>query len=552
MTVGDSYDIQVEQEARRMRLMPQYSPQAPLFHIVHEDDVLLLNASDAAWFETLYYFPWRNYQIFGAQYYDALYAFNKREEEKSRQRAGGGVNKPGETEEQARQRLLFARATMKKHQEGTPPALTYEGQAPAAKQPAMDPESISPNVVPDRFGGKKAKCFFALLKSFIGTTLMGFPAEPEHVQLLLNSNPSFVRVCGFAPKNELDGYCFRHVPSLRKLEQFDQIMTEWGIWQNIKLEEIKSNLESGVIKKENELVGDTTHYYARSGFEVVKFLDENGKEKTKSQSKLTKNCRCANRDTCGHPWVFADDGAGTVVKSSNKMYWAHKASFIGFPRQSIVLDAVAISDASTHDGETLYPHVVKLFRDLPEIIPGIDTILYDSASDDKQLKEEFQKEFGIELKASLNPRRKKEVTANLPRGIEKITPYAVAICTGGHEMEYKGMRYENEKFIYQAPKNSDGFAVCFTCQYQSACCPNSSISGRTINIPFDLLPHIDTNDPPMGKRFKAIMSRRPSVERMIKRIKCDLGDDRLTKRGNDAFQAYLDKTLIAYHILLRC
>ena len=29
------------------------------------------------------------------------------------------------------------------------------------------------------------------------------------------------------------------------------------------------------------------------------------------------------------------------------------------------------------------------------------------------------------------------------------------------------------------------------------------------------------------------MRRRPSVERMIKRLKCDLGDGRLSKRGNE-------------------
>ena len=35
-------------------------------------------------------------------------------------------------------------------------------------------------------------------------------------------------------------------------------------------------------------------------------------------------------------------------------------------------------------------------------------------------------------------------------------------------------------------------------------------------------------------------------------IKCpDLGDDRLSKRGNESFQAYLDKTMIAYHLLIR-
>jgi len=70
-------------------------------------------------------------------------------------------------------------------------------------------------------------------------------------------------------------------------------------------------------------------------------------------------------------------------------------------------------------------------------------------------------------------------------------------------------------------------------------------------IKLNMLPHIDQNDPPMAKRFKAIMTRRPSVERMIKRLKCDMSDDRLTKRNNESFQAYLDKTLIAFHILLR-
>ena len=74
---------------------------------------------------------------------------------------------------------------------------------------------------------------------------------------------------------------------------------------------------------------------------------------------------------------------------------------------------------------------------------------------------------------------------------------------------------------------------------------------RKNTVSFDTLGHIDPNDPPMAKRFKAIMTRRPSVERMIKRLKCDLGDDRLSKRGNESFQAYLDKTIIAYHLLIR-
>ena len=51
--------------------------------------------------------------------------------------------------------------------------------------------------------------------------------------------------------------------------------------------------------------------------------------------------------------------------------------------------------------------------------------------------------------------------------------------------------------------------------------------------------------------FKKIMKRRPAVERMIKIIKYDYGDRRAHKRGNAAFQAFLDKIMIAIHIQLR-
>ena len=55
-------------------------------------------------------------------------------------------------------------------------------------------------MVPLRLAGRKPKCFFGLLKSFLGTSLMGFPAEAQHVHLLLESNPAFARVCGFSLK----------------------------------------------------------------------------------------------------------------------------------------------------------------------------------------------------------------------------------------------------------------------------------------------------------------------------------------------------------------
>ncbi len=519
--------------------------QIPLIHEVHTDDQYLLNTVDGEWFEILHAFPWGDYRHHAAAYYEAVYAFNIREN----QAPPGEHDHVAETKEQAQQRLLFDRATMQE----VPAQILYEAHVMECNVAPVDPMELAPGVVPVRVAGRKPKCFFSLLKSFIGTTLMGFAAEPESVYLLLKSNPSFARVCGFVPKEKGKPEAYRapQVPSLRKLEQFDQVMRQAGIWAQIKVSEVKKNLLSGVIKKEKELVGDTTHYYAASGFETVKYADEKGNEKKKSQSKVTKKCHCEQWSSCPHEWELSDEGAGTIVKSKTKMVWGHKASVLGLPKQGIALDAVAIMDAATHDGQTFFPHVKKVLACYPELAASIERVLYDSACDDAELKARFHDKLGVELKASFNPRRAKAITKDLPRGIAKITPYGVPICLAGHELDYQGIRYDSEKFIYEAPRRDDGSSVCVSCSERAVCCNRSTQSGRTITVSFDTLAHIDPNDPPMAKRFKAIMTRRPSVERMIKRLKCDLGDDRLSKRGNESFQAYLDKTMISYHLLIR-
>jgi hypothetical protein len=134
--------------------------------------------------------------------------------------------------------------------------------------------------------------------------------------------------------------------------------------------------------------------------------------------------------------------------------------------------------------------------------------------------------------------------------MDKLTAYGNLVCNAGFEMGYKGARYQTEKFIYRAPLDANETSVCDSCSQKQMCCPNAS-NGRVAEVSFNMLPHIDSQDPPMAKRFKAIMTRRPSVERMIKRLKCDLDDDRLKNRSNASFRAYLDKTMIAFHILLR-
>ena len=85
--------------------------QKPLFHIIHEDDIYLLNTDDAEWFQVLYHFRYERYVGFGVDYYNALHEFNQKQARERKERGDEGEGKEGETKEEARQRLLFSRVT---------------------------------------------------------------------------------------------------------------------------------------------------------------------------------------------------------------------------------------------------------------------------------------------------------------------------------------------------------------------------------------------------------------------------------------------------------
>ena len=170
--------------------------QIPLIHVINEDDELLANSPEAEWYQILQNLPWEQYRSIGADYYNALYHFNKSSADRQKDK-----NSLKEDKETATQRLLFDRATM----DETASVLLDE-EFITEIDPIVTESMIAPGKTPDRLGGKKPKCFFALFKSFIGASLMGFESIPEKVHLLLTSNLGFARVCGFVPKGNNDQY----------------------------------------------------------------------------------------------------------------------------------------------------------------------------------------------------------------------------------------------------------------------------------------------------------------------------------------------------------
>jgi hypothetical protein len=616
--------------------------QIPLIHIVESDDLYLADQPDVLWFDVLRSLDYHQFQATAARYYECLYTFNQQQKKQRVERRENPPAANPETQSQATRRLFEERATVDKQS-----SAIYEPPEPETPLTCVLPWEVAPGVTPLRWVGRPAKCFFSMLYAFVGTTLAGERAEPQFVYKRLVENPAFARTCGFTIRRPGKTERQSDVPSLRKLQQFDQIMTANGLWEEVALNRVAANLREGKIEKEDTLVHDTTHYHAYSSKQMVELpassdadasktalpsedsaatatttsrdvtvvkvgggpvvvgrvevarvppghaplakasaaakpagspgdktsaaataVSSNNtatapkktavarakspsakKKRRKSHPRTTKNCRCQDREHCDHEWVSADLGAGTVVKSPGRMYWGHKASTLGLANQEILLDAVAMSDAASHDSQSVVPHLDRLFQRHPDLRGHVKRLLDDGAADDSKLKVTVHETFGIEVLAPINPRRRKPIRDNLPRGIDHLTPRGVPVCQAGYPFDLLGFRKDTERFLFQAPQDTNGQWVCLECPQRNGCYRGDS-KGRVVTISPQLVPWLDRDFPQLSKRHAKAMARRTSIERLHKLMKFDLGDDRLTKRGNREFQASLDKTLFAMHLLL--
>ena len=87
------------------------------------------------------------------------------------------------------------------------------------------------------------------------------------------------------------------------------------------------------------------------------------------------------------------------------MYWRHKASTLSFAEQEVLLDAVAMSDAGSHDSQSLMPQLRRLLQRHPDLRVLVTRVLDNGAADDPQRKVSIREQFGVELLAPINSRR---------------------------------------------------------------------------------------------------------------------------------------------------
>ena len=140
------------------------------------------------------------------------------------------------------------------------------------------------------------------------------------------------------------------------------------------------------------------------------------------------------------------------MKAGGKKHWAQKASTLApAGAEGVLLDAVAMTDAASHDSNSVVPHLARLFERHPVLKGTVTRVLDDRAADDAGLKAAVAERFAVQLVAPLNPRGRKPITTDLPRGIDHLTNLGVPVCRAGFPFDFLGCRSSEERFLFRAP-----------------------------------------------------------------------------------------------------
>ncbi len=506
------------------------------------DDYVLENNPNVTYVKVLNKIDYELFKDEATLYYKSLAKFNKKQAKKSKKlrhqqkQSGTPLNK-----DEVYQELLFEILETNSIER------TVLFKLPTHDEINIDEINSNP-----MGAGRKAKDFLSLVKAFLGVSYMGLKNSPTNVYSQLINNPSFARKCGFKYLiSENTKLSQENIPSPRKIEQFDQIMNLYGIWSKMKWKMVIQNLTDGTVEIEKDISFDTSHVKGNSSFTTAETVDKKGEKTKRSIGKLSKRCSCIDKNNCNHKWEVTDRGCGVIFKSLRKIFWAHKASFVCFPKSQIPIDAVALNKASTNDGETIIPHIKRLKEHIGFILKKIKSVMADGPYNTKENKDYIQNELKAIPYVPINSRNIKIPSAVNIKGIDHFTKNGVPICNARLPLEMKGRDLNKQRYIWGPPileEKNQTVIACSRCILKNDCCPKGQ--GRSLRTKASDFPQIDWKNPQHSIRWKKQYNKRTAIERAIKTIKVDYCAEDFNKRDSVNFQGHLDKTMLALHILL--
>jgi len=536
---------------------------APVLFESTGDHAVVNDPVNDAWISLIKTIDGELFDVLARRYYLALYHFRKQQrrpalegqtkvEAGSRQQAFEGILDAMEQRKASRQRAKGPLAPEDVFVEPLPKR--GDKDLPAA----LSDFTVKPPSLGEFLGdaGRPPCDALCLLRAFLAAPLLDIDGNPSTVYRLLHSNPAFAHLCGFLGANvmKLPGeLTSRRLPSRSVCEEFDEVMTRYGLWHLARLEQVATNLSTGVVETESTVSFDTTHVEANSHCGNVvppgAKVEPDKKPKHRKVPRMHKRCDCGkeNWETCIHAWVPTDQGAAIVVKGPTRIFWAHKTSVAAFANSEIPFDVRVCLYGAESDSKTLVPHLELLKLDLPSVIENLRFVLADDGyQGNGQKVSRFGKQ--ARLIAPVHPHKARAGLADEFDGIDRFTNVGFPICEGGHRFVLRGRDILGERYIWTAPDDEDGRPVCASCPLAASCLKRGA--RRHIRVARKDQPQLDWDHPQLLVRDNARYQRRTGVERAIKRLKVDLHGEHLTHRDGLRVQAHLDRKLLTFHLLL--
>ena len=378
--------------------------------------------------------------------------------------------------------------------------------------------------------GCKPQPFIAFIKAFNLASVIYVEQNCSAIHLALRTNTDFFDICGF-----------KYVPAERTLQDFDQIMAQYDLWEMVRDITYQQNVDNKIIIEEQEdtLNIDNTHQPAYS-----------------APSKSIKECReCPSFKECVSK-VSTDQTADWYVKSKCKIFYAHQIGLAQLSKSGAPVSRIVLN-GKQYEPDSLEP----LLKDIRDQRPNlkINKVVFDGI---------FNKEPSINMVHKYFPqaqvytpvianRGTKEIE-NPARGIKKITKHGNIHCIANNTLVFLSKDENLNAFILACPVyNSEarnklihlGIDVNkITCHLKEQCSPNST-QGRVFRLKKGLVPQINWELPQISYAHKIVYYLRTKIERLFGLMKKRYKMNYLYKRGIENVKAHIDKFMSLMHLI---
>lgn len=422
--------------------------------------------------------------------------------------------------------------------------------------------------------------FLPLYKAFVILRFMDIKPSVANIIRTLCGNPYLLVKLNFRDNR---------LPSPRVIYRFDQVMSQYGLWNEAFEIAVRNNIQRGIIDPEKETFfgSDTSHTEACA-----------------TRGKKKKNCAyCPKLADCPNPQP-TDNTAATLFKKPTVSYHAHKVAFANLLHSELCL-AFKVFKGSTNDAETLPPLLKKFKEQFPEF--NFSHVLVDGIYDNRKCDDavKFYYPQATMYTSKMNPKNRKDKLIG-QRGIHLVNKRGQVICINRQKMAYISRDLKNQTFIWGCPfyhpdvisdkkftakekyqilqqwkysRDVKGTAELHgitpkilktwksrmncardkkldpkglrglenDCPVKEQCCPNTK-HGRIFRTRASDYPFLDWNSPQYGYHRQVVGALRLANERIISRLKENLSSDKLFKQNDFNVEAHVAKSLVAQHI----